>query len=116
MGIVAVPDTVETLQRALLPVAALRLLAHAPQHGYALIGALRAAGFAKAQGGTLYPLLRAMEEDGLVTSRWEVEGAGPARKIFEATSRGAARVSADESTIEESVRVLRRLGAPGGTR
>ncbi|EYR63722.1 PadR family transcriptional regulator [Actinotalea ferrariae CF5-4] len=108
-------DTSESLQRALLPVATLRLVAHAPQHGYALIAALRAAGFTKAQGGTLYPLLRAMEEDGLVASRWEVPATGPARKVFEATSRGLARSAADEDTIEESLRTVRRLGAPGGS-
>lgn len=103
-------DTSESLQRALLPVAALKLLTLAPQHGYALISALRARGFVKAQGGTLYPLLRTMEEDGLVESRWEVDGSGPARKVFHATDRGVQRAVQDDRTVDDALRGLRTLG------
>ncbi len=57
-------------------------------HGYEVVGRLRAAGLGEVKGGTLYPVLGRLEEQGLLRSRW-VEGAGgPGRKLVEATDAG----------------------------
>ena len=38
--------------------------------------------------GNLYRVLRALEEDGLVTSRWESGEPGPAKRTYELTEEG----------------------------
>jgi PadR family transcriptional regulator PadR len=61
-----------------------------PVHGYELarqLGASAPAGLAFRQG-TLYPVLRSMEADGLLTSVLVPSTEGPARKVFSITARG----------------------------
>lgn len=88
--------------RAALPLATLGLLAHGPAHGYALLERLRALGFAKAQGGTLYPLLKRFEDQGWVTFEWVHEDSGPGKKVFSLTPDG-------EREREESSRAWARM-------
>jgi len=64
-------------------------LARKPAHGYELMDALdEGAGGQAPDPGTLYRTLRALEEDGLVCSTWDTEGAGPARRVYELTEQG----------------------------
>ena len=64
-------------------------LARKPAHGYELMDALdEGAGGQAPDPGTLYRTLRALEEDGLVRSTWDTEGAGPARRVYELTDQG----------------------------
>ena len=64
-------------------------LARKPAHGYELMEALdEGAGGQAPDPGTLYRTLRALEEDGLVCSTWDTEGAGPARRVYELTEQG----------------------------
>jgi PadR family transcriptional regulator PadR len=76
------------IARAGLPLVALALLADRSCHGYALIERLRDEGFERIQGGTLYPLLRRLEERGFVTHAWRHDEAGPGRKDFSITAAG----------------------------
>lgn len=76
------------ITRAGLPLVSLALLAESADHGYALLERLRERGFDRVQGGTLYPLLRRLEERGLVEHRWLHEAAGPGRKEFAVTAAG----------------------------
>ena len=69
--------------------ALLMLLSERPAHGYELLEALPAlTGEARVDMGNLYRVLRALEEDGLVTSRWEAGEPGPAKRIYELTTAG----------------------------
>jgi PadR family transcriptional regulator PadR len=69
--------------------ALLLLLRERPAHGYELLEALPAlTGEARVDMGNLYRVLRALEEDGLVTSRWEAGEPGPAKRIYELTTEG----------------------------
>ncbi len=64
-------------------------LARKPAHGYELMEALGEGEDGQAPDpGTLYRTLRALEEDGLVRSTWDTEGAGPARRVYELTDQG----------------------------
>lgn len=64
-------------------------LARKPAHGYELMDALDEGADGQAPDpGTLYRTLRALEEDGLVRSTWDTEGAGPARRVYELTEQG----------------------------
>ncbi|MCU1407438.1 MAG: hypothetical protein JWQ43_3741 [Glaciihabitans sp.] len=81
-------DWQSELNRAALPQAVLALLSSSPLHGYAMIDVLRTHGFERIKGGTLYPLLRRLEEQGLLDHTWDHDDAGPGRKVFALTPLG----------------------------
>ena len=69
--------------------ALLLLLRERPAHGYELLEALPAlTGESRVDMGNLYRVLRALEEDGLVTSRWEAGEPGPAKRTYDLTTEG----------------------------
>jgi PadR family transcriptional regulator PadR len=59
-----------------------------PAHGYELMERLTGESGAAVDPGLLYRTLRQLEEEGLVRSVWNTEGAGPARRLYEATPEG----------------------------
>jgi len=67
----------QELRRGALVLAALACLQE-EKYGYALIDELARHGLEIDQG-TLYPLLRRLEEQGLLKSEWKVEGSHPRR-------------------------------------
>jgi PadR family transcriptional regulator len=69
--------------------ALLLLLRERPTHGYELLEELPSfTGEARTDMGNLYRILRALEEDGLVTSHWEAGEPGPAKRTYELTGEG----------------------------
>jgi DNA-binding PadR family transcriptional regulator len=58
-----------------------------PTYGYSLISRITDTGIA-IEGNTLYPLLRRLEEQGLLESTWNTDGAKP-RKYYSATAFGS---------------------------
>ncbi len=67
----------QELRRGILVLAALSQLKE-EKYGYALINSLAEKGLDIEQG-TLYPLLRRLETQGLLLSEWNVEGSRPRR-------------------------------------
>jgi DNA-binding PadR family transcriptional regulator len=67
----------QELRRGILVLATLSQLTEA-KYGYALINSLAEKGLEIDQG-TLYPLLRRLESQGLLESEWNVEGSRPRR-------------------------------------
>lgn len=67
----------QELRRGILVLATLSQLKEA-KYGYALISSLSERGLDIEQG-TLYPLLRRLEAQGLLQSAWDVEGSRPRR-------------------------------------
>lgn len=61
-----------------------------PSYGYELIQGIQDYGFVEGQAppGMIYRHLRQLEEDGLVSSEWETEGAGPAKRMYRLTPDG----------------------------
>lgn len=57
-----------------------------PKYGYALVQSLEEKGVA-IDPNTLYPLLRRLENQGLLESKWETGGAKP-RKYYQRTKYG----------------------------
>jgi DNA-binding PadR family transcriptional regulator len=66
------------------------LVLQKPGYGYGLLDALERAGV-PAPANTLYPLLRRLEGQGLLTSEWDTSGARP-RKFYR-TSREGVRLA-----------------------
>ncbi len=58
-----------------------------PRYGYSLVQSLNEAGM-HTEAGTLYPLLRRLEKQGLLKSEWETDGTKP-RKYYAITAQGA---------------------------
>jgi PadR family transcriptional regulator, regulatory protein PadR len=74
--------------RGALELCVLALVSEDATYGYAVAQRLEAAGFGRVKGGTLYPILLRLEEDGLVVSEWREGHGGPGRKFFSITDRG----------------------------
>ena len=79
------------LRRGVVQLVALQLL-QTPSYGYKLVRRLAALGFA-IEEGTLYPILRRFEKQGLVSASWNTEGARP-RKYYVLSSEGHTRLGA----------------------
>jgi DNA-binding PadR family transcriptional regulator len=86
------------LRRGIVQIAALALL-RAPMHGYQLVKVLAEAGI-ETEEGTLYPLLRRLETQGLLGSEWDTEGARP-RKYYTLSEEGRAALPLLEETWRE---------------
>jgi DNA-binding PadR family transcriptional regulator len=79
------PKLTQELRRGILVLAALSQLKE-EKYGYALINSLAEKGLDIEQG-TLYPLLRRLETQGLLNSEWNVEGSRP-RRYYVISSQG----------------------------
>ena len=99
--------------RGVLTISVLAVVAEEETYGYAIGRRLHGAGLGNVKGGTLYPILTRLEQDGLVASRWLPGEAGPGRKYFVATPAGRAslrHLRADWTTFTERVSALLRTG------
>jgi DNA-binding PadR family transcriptional regulator len=69
----------------------LRILYEKPMHGYQLLEEIeqKSGGFHKLEPGSIYTLLRRMEERGLLESKWEKVEGGPDKRVYTVTKDGA---------------------------
>jgi PadR family transcriptional regulator, regulatory protein PadR len=68
----------------------LLLLRERPTHGYELLEQLEGLGGGeRVDVGNLYRVLRSLEEDGLVSSEWNADLPGPAKRTYRITDEGA---------------------------
>jgi PadR family transcriptional regulator, regulatory protein PadR len=84
----------------------LLLLAESPAHGYELLDRLRPFGFEITDPASIYKTLRQMEQDGLVTSQWELSSRGPARRVYCLSSDGRDLLEAWALTLEQNRAIL----------
>jgi DNA-binding PadR family transcriptional regulator len=78
-----------------------------PGYGYGLLKTLEAAGI-PSDGNTVYPLLRRLEERGLLASEWNTDESRP-RKFYRTTPAGralATQLLADVTDLAKSLRSL----------
>jgi DNA-binding PadR family transcriptional regulator len=78
-----------------------------PQYGYSLVQDLEGKGF-PVDPGTLYPLLRRLESQGLLISEWETDGNKP-RKYYTISNTGRAVYSllcSEWKSMEESMKEM----------
>ena len=68
----------------------LRILYEKPMHGYQLMEEIeeKSCGCHKIKTGSIYTLLRRMEERGLLESRWEKVEGGPDKRVYTVTGNG----------------------------
>lgn len=98
--------TESELRRGVLQVAVLALLRRRT-YGYDLLKVLGERGL-PTEEGTLYPVLRRLEQEGLLSSSWDTSGSRP-RKYYESTDEGSAALQgllAAWDRVDRSVRAL----------
>ena len=100
----------QELRRGTVVLACLLAL-RSPGYGYGLLKTLDAAGM-PSDGNTIYPLLRRLEERGLLESEWNTEDTRP-RKFYRTSTAGselAAQLMTDMSTLTASLQALNNNG------
>ncbi len=94
------------LRRGIVVLAVLSLLDSA-SYGYNLIQRLAALGL-DIEEGTLYPLLRRLEKQGLLQSEWDTTESRP-RKYYRISTAGLDVLTALRTEWQETVTVMRRI-------
>jgi PadR family transcriptional regulator PadR len=97
----------QELRRGTVVLACLLVLTR-PNYGYALLDLLARRGFS-VDANTLYPLLRRLEKQGLLTSDWNTDEARP-RKFYRTSEAGialAGTLSQDWDQLDTALRTLK---------
>jgi len=97
----------QELRRGTVVLACLLVLTR-PNYGYALLDQLARSGIS-VDANTLYPLLRRLEKQGLLTSDWNTDEARP-RKFYRTSDAGVAlagTLSQDWDQLDTALRTLK---------
>ena len=99
------------LSRLVEPVVLHLLGEGAAVHGYDLIAGVNELGLTDTpvDAGAIYRCLRGLEEEGAVVSTWDTGGGGPARRNYELTATGKARLQSWVIVIERRSEAMRRF-------
>lgn len=100
----------QELRRGTVVLASLLLLQR-PDYGYSLLETLSESGFS-VDANTLYPLLRRLEKQGLVTSDWSTDEPRP-RKYYATSTAGrelAAALTSDWARLDSAIDTLPKGG------
>jgi DNA-binding PadR family transcriptional regulator len=105
------PCTGGTLGKLVHP-AVLTILAGGPLHGYRIVEHM--AGMPVTVGKRpnptgVYRVLQALEQEGHVTSRWDMSNRGPARKSYRLTSAGRQCLTQWIETLDDYRRAIGKL-------
>jgi PadR family transcriptional regulator PadR len=108
-------DWLSQARRGVVELCVLYLIGRGPHYGYELAMALSQWPSIAAPEGTLYPLLRRLQRDGLVEASWVESPEGPPRKYYRLTTHGQTlldTVLADWDRLTDAVERL-RMSSPG---
>lgn len=86
------------LRKDLLSAWLLLLIHQQPRHGYDIRAQLRARGY-DAEPSGLYRVLREMEDEGLIVSRWAEGASGPQRRVYELMPKGREELHESASAL-----------------
>jgi PadR family transcriptional regulator len=91
--------------------ALLLLLRERPMHGYELIERLPevAGDETRIDVGNLYRVLRALEEEGIVSSEWSADLPGPAKRTYELTDEGRRLLDRWAESLRDAQGVISRF-------
>lgn len=95
----------------LLIPAILAILKKEPTHGYSLLEKFSEIGLNLSffHPSILYRTLRAMEIQGLVSSNWDVQTNGPARRVYSITKIGEDFLKNWCSTVTENIQLIQKI-------
>jgi len=103
--------TMGNLYRFVEPVVLLLLKKKGRSYGYDLSGDLQeyALTDAEIERGALYRTLRQLEANGNVVSEWDVEGSGPARRVYKLTAKGERHLDEWATVLEHVSKSMARF-------
>lgn len=84
----------------------LLLLAQEPTYGYDLINKLDKFGFDSPDPGTIYRYLRDLEDKEMVSSSWNTDSSGPAKRSYQVKPEGKEYLQAWVAQIEKNREIL----------
>ena len=98
-------------RRAVLEVATLAMIAESTTHGYQLVDQIEAVAgsLVCVDPGSMYRLLRAMEEQGFVASTWQVPEAGPSRRVYQITVQGLEALEIMSASLSQRATAMQKL-------
>ena len=98
-------------RRSVLETAILALLAEASTHGYDLVDQVSgmASDLVCIDPGSMYRLLRGLEEQGLVSSSWQPAETGPSRRVYAITEQGVEALEIMAESLSMRAKSMRRL-------
>jgi PadR family transcriptional regulator PadR len=102
--------------RGVLELCVLAVISDGRTYGYAIAQRLETAGFGRIKGGTLYPILLRLEQEGLVTAAWGEGRGGPGRKFYEITQEGSTELARRRGDWSAFTATADALLAPAGSR
>lgn len=99
------------LSRLVEPAVLYLLGTGAAAHGYDLLGQVNEMGLTDTQvdPAAIYRILRQLEAEGAVVSTWDTSGGGPARRNYELTELGRARLASWMRVIDRRARAMREF-------
>lgn len=106
----------EQLKKGVIELALLSLISEVPRYGYNIIKELekRTTGYFRVKGGTIYPVLRRLETNGLIKSGLFKTTQRQARRYYEITAEGrqflAKRLEEWESFLVAVSQLVRMSG------
>ncbi|MCG9894928.1 MAG: PadR family transcriptional regulator [Fimbriimonadaceae bacterium] len=82
-----------------------------PLHGYGILKRIEkdSGGFFKAKEGRLYPVLRTMEEEQLITGEWQPQEGRPPRRIYTLSDSGKAKLKDKTEQWGEFIKAMNKL-------
>ena len=99
------------LSRLVEPAVLYLLGSAAAAHGYDLLAEVNTMGLTDTQvdPGAIYRVLRQLEAEGAVVSTWDTSGGGPARRNYELTELGRARLASWTNVIERRADAMQQF-------
>ncbi len=99
------------LSRLIEPVVLYLLGTGAAAHGYDLLREVNEMGLTDTQvdPGAIYRVLRLLESEGAVVSDWDTSGGGPARRNYELTDLGRARLASWVTVISRRAEAMQEF-------
>lgn len=108
-------DWTAQLRRGVLELCVLGLIRQEPIYGYELLSRLSRWDTTAVSEGTLYPLLRRLDHEGLIAATWRESDAGPVRKYYNLLPAGLERLVQMETQWRHLSQSVGELLANGGT-
>jgi PadR family transcriptional regulator PadR len=98
-------------RRSVLEVAILASLAESTAHGYNLVDQIEAltGNLVCIDPGSMYRLLRDLEEQGLVSSSWQVPESGPSRRVYQINEQGLEALEFMAGSLSQRAAAMQRL-------
>ncbi len=85
--------------------------ARGPMHGYALCDHIHKISdeLLQVEEGSLYPALHRMEQDGWISSKWEITDKGRKAKIYTVTALGRKQLANEQESWNRLTRGITRV-------